>query len=264
MKLYLHEWKMLQKSTWIWIFTLCIVMVFFFFLFPTFTREVEFTQRFMQAFPIIIQKIIGYSFETFFSAMGFYSFIFAYIVLLGSIQAMNLGLALLCKETRDKTVDFLLTKPITRTHILTEKILAGLTAIVATNMVYYLLSILMIKLISHNVFDVKALLLINLSLFFVQSIFFSLGLLLSVILPKIKSVISVTLTTVFAFFILDLFNSVVKDEILRFIIPYKYFNVVYILNYGRYENLYLCITVVFVITAVATTYQLYRKKDFLI
>ncbi|MDD4663861.1 MAG: ABC transporter permease, partial [Caldisericia bacterium] len=106
--------------------------------------------------------------------------------------------------------------------------------------------------------------LINFTLFFVQCIFYALGLLMSVVIPKIKSVIAITLTTVFTFFILDMFNAVVKDEKLRYILPYKYFDPMYILSHHAYEMVFLLITVLFVVVAISVTYVFYRKKDFLV
>lgn len=264
MNIFLHEWKILQKSTWLWTFTLCLLLLFFLSIYPAFTKEFEFIEKFIEAFPQIIRELIGISLETFFSILGFYAFVFAYVMLLGSIQAMNIGLSLVSKESRDKTVDFLLTKPITRSQILSAKILAGLTSLVATNMVYCLFSVIIVIGISQTAFNPRVLLLINFTLFFVQCIFFALGLFLSVILPKIKSVISISLTTVFSFFILDMFNSVIKEQKLRYILPYKFFDPIYIINYSRYESVYLIITLVFVVLAIAGTYFLYQKKDFLI
>jgi len=265
--IYAHERKMLRRSTWSWTITLCLLAFFFFSLFPAFSRDSMVTRKLLEAFPELIRELIGISLNTFFSPYGFYAFIFAYVILLGSIQAMNNGLMLLSKETRDKTIDFLLSKPITRYQVLTSKILAGLEAMVVTTSVYTLFTLPLVQFFSKSPLQLKdifSLLLINLSLLFVQCIFFALGLLLSVIIPKIKSTISITLITVFSFFILDMFNAVVDDEKLRYILPYKYFNPLYILNNQSYEWIFLVITALFVIGAVAFTYKLNQKKDFLV
>jgi len=265
--IFIHEQKMLRKSTWAWTITLCTLAFFIFSLFPAFTRDAAVTRNLLEAFPEVIRELVGISLESFFSPIGFYAFVFAYVMLLGSIQAMNNGLLLLSKESRDKTIDFLLSKPITRNQVLTAKLLAGVDALFTTNIIYYLFSSLLIVFFAKNTFhsiDFLSLALINFTLLFVQCVFYALGLLLSVILPKIKSVIAITLTTVFSFFILDMFNSVVKDEKLRYILPYKYFDPIYILSHHAYEIVYLTITVLFVITATIVTYVLYRKKDFLV
>lgn len=270
--IFLHEWKMLRKSTWGWTITLCALAFFFFSLYPAFSRDAEITRKLLEAFPEVIRELIGISLTTFFSPTGFYAFVFAYVMLLGSIQAMNYGLLLLSKESRDKTIDFLLSKPITRNQILTAKLLAGLCALLLTNVIYYLFSSILVVLVARDAnqtldylsLTLVSLTLLNFTLFFVQCIFYSLGLLLSVLIPKIKSVVTITLTTVFSFFILDMFNGVVKDAKLRYILPFKYFDPMYILSHRAYEQVYLMITIVFVFVAITITVYRYQKKDFLV
>ena len=43
---------------------------------------------------------------------------------------MNLGIGIISKEVRDKTADFLLTKPVSRVTILVAKMMAAFTCIV--------------------------------------------------------------------------------------------------------------------------------------
>jgi ABC-2 type transport system permease protein len=61
-----------------------------------------------------------------------------------------------------------------------------------------------------------------------------------------------------------MFNSVVKEQMLRYIIPYKYFDPMYIIQHGSYETLYVIITLVFVIGTTLASYRIYVKKDFLL
>ncbi len=96
---------------------------------------------------------------------------FAYITLCGSIQAMNLGTSMLSKEVRDKTADFLLTKPVSRSEIMTAKLLAALTSLVITNGMYLIISSIMASAVTSEAYSVKTFLMISITLFFIQLMF---------------------------------------------------------------------------------------------
>lgn len=89
----------------------------------------------------------------------------------------------------------------------------------------------------------------------------SLGVIVSVVFPKIKSVISVSLATVFGFFIISMFDSVIEDEMLRYITPFKYFDTVYIISNGAYETPFIILGIVFIIVSISASYFIYSRKD---
>ena len=57
---------------------------------------------------------------------GFYGVMFAYFSLIATISAAMWGSDIISKEERDKTVEFLLTLPVTRSKVVTAKTLAAL------------------------------------------------------------------------------------------------------------------------------------------
>ncbi|MFZ3373601.1 MAG: ABC transporter permease subunit, partial [Desulfitobacteriaceae bacterium] len=115
----------------------------------------------------------------------------------GSIQAMNLGISILSKEVREKTADFLLTKPVSRCKIITAKLLSTLTSLVITDVIYLIITLIMLSLIQSGAYNLKIFLMISVTLFFVQLLFLSLGVIVSVVVPKIRSVLPISLGTVF-------------------------------------------------------------------
>lgn len=264
MNVFWHELKAYWKSTLLWTFALLVIILIFLAMYPAFTKDLEITKKLLEGFPESLRQAIGISMDSFFTLLGFYSFVFAYVMICGSIQAMNYGLSILSKEATLHTVDFLLTKPVKRTSILTYKLLAILLSLLFTNLCYLVFAGLILNFLKTNQVNWTTFLLISAPLFFVQLLFLSLGLLLSVILPKIKSVITISLATVFGFFILDMFNSVVKDNLLRYLIPFKYFDPMYIIQHNHYEPIFLIITLLFVVFATTVSCQIYLKKDFLL
>ena len=174
---------------------------------------------------------------------------------------MNLGLSIISKEASDKTADFLLTKPVTRKQIITAKLFAILTSIIITNISYVLASITMASIVSTSSFDMTIFIMISITMFFIQLMFMSLGILISVILPKIRSVISISLSTVFSLYILSMFYSVVGGNGLRYLTPFQYYDTSYIIKNASYETSFIIIAIIFIAFSIGMSYFIYSKKD---
>lgn len=115
MNIFFHELKAYRKSTIIWACSLSAVAVLLLSMYPDFlTNEAE-MKKLLEGYPEAVRKAIGVSIESFFTILGFYSYVFLYVMLSGSIQAMNFAVSIISKEVRQKTADFLLTKPVSRT-----------------------------------------------------------------------------------------------------------------------------------------------------
>nr|WP_304215374.1 ABC transporter permease subunit [Fredinandcohnia onubensis] len=260
MNVFLHECRAYRKTTLIWTLSLVGMMVLFMSMFPTIAKDIEDYKKVLDGFPDAMKQALGLQVDTFGSVLGFYSYVFVYISLCGAIQAMNFGTAIVSKEVREKTADFLLTKPITRKTILTAKILAAFTSILFTSIVYLVASWLMVAAVATDEYSTKAFLLISISLFLLQVIFLAIGIFLSVYLPKIKSVLSVSLGTVFAFFIIGMLSSS-GDEYKRYLSPFKYFDSYYMIEHTSYEGAFLIVGLGIVAVAIIASYIYYTKKD---
>ncbi|WFD10984.1 ABC transporter permease subunit [Tepidibacter hydrothermalis] len=261
MNIYLHELKAYRKSTIIWTLSLVVMVLVFFSLFPSFSSDIEDVKTLLEGFPESIRNMMGISLESFNNILGYYSFPFSFIVLIGAIQAMNLGASIISKEVREKTADFLLTKPIKRTQILTSKILAVITSLIITNLVYIVASNLIASSVKNKDYNFKIFFMISITLLFVQLIFMSLGIMISVILPKIKSVLSISLATVFIFYFISFLSSTDSDDIIRYITPFKYFNPAYIIENSSYETTFIFISLIIVLVCIISSYVIYDKKD---
>ena len=211
MNIYFHELKAYKNSTFIWTFSLIALVILFMSMFPSISRDVEVFKELMEGFPEAVRKALGLEIESLGTILGFYSYIFLYVTLFGAIQAMNIGTSIISKEVRDKTADFLLTKPVSRSKILTSKLMAALTTLIITNVVYVVAASIIVSQVKTEAYNIKIFLMITLTLFFVQLIFLSLGIIISVLVPKIKSVLTVSLGTVFTFYIIGLLTPTTGD-----------------------------------------------------
>jgi len=260
MNIFLHELKAYRKSIIIWSLSMAALAALFISIFSATAGDIEAFKNVLSSMPEVLRKALSIYVDSIATLQGFYSFVFVYVVLCGAIQAMNLGASIVSKEIREKTADFLLTKPVNREGILTAKILAAFFSLIITNVIYLIITVSMTLTVKSE-FSMKIFLMISATLFFVQLIFMAIGILVAVVAGKIKSVISISLSTVFGFFIISSLGSVLGDEAVRYISPFKYFDSAYILKNAAYETQFIVIEIIFIIIAITLSYFIYKKKD---
>lgn len=261
MNMFLHELRAYRKSNIIWTCSLVAVLILMLSIYPTFSKEASEFSKLLEGYPEPLKKAMGLSGESLASFLGFYSYIFLYISLCGAVQAMNLGTSIVSKEVREKTADFLLVKPVSRLEIMTSKLLAAFTSLVITNAIFIAVSFPMAAIVNEEAYSHKTYFMISITMFFLQLIFLALGIIVSVITSKIKSVLSISLGTVFGLFFIGALSAISGEGALKYISPFKYFDTAYIIKNSAYEASYIIAGSVFVVTAIAASYLIYSKKD---
>ncbi|MDK8181378.1 ABC transporter permease subunit [Paenibacillus sp. UMB4589-SE434] len=261
MNMYCYELKAYRKFNLIWTAALVALVAFMLSMFPTFNHDAEQFKTLLRSMPEAVLHAVGIQIESITSLLGFYSYAFMYVTLCGAIQAMNLGVSIISKESREKTADFLLTKPVARSSIMTAKLLAACTSLILTNLVYIIAASGLALLVSAESFDLHLLLLVSVTLLFVQLLFLSLGVLTAVLMPKIRAVLPISLGAVFAFFLIGILGASTGDDKLRMLTPFKYFDAAYIVQHHGYEVVYMWAALVVVVTSIMVSYIVYMKRD---
>jgi ABC-2 type transport system permease protein len=262
MNMYLHELKSLRKSTIVWVCSIIALAALFFSIYPSMVSDAVDFKKLIGGYPPAVRAMLGINLDYITSILGFYSMIFSFIVLFGAIQAMNFGVSILSKESRERTADFLLVKPVSRSAIVSAKLLAAFTMIVVTNAVFYAAVFIMVSLVNAVDYNANIFFMINLTLFFIQLIFLAIGVVVSVFFNKLKSVLPVSLGVVIGLYMIGaLIATGKRDDAARFISPFKYFDISYIIKNASYEVQYLIAGTVIVVVAVAASYIIYIRKD---
>ncbi|MCX7772250.1 MAG: ABC transporter permease [Clostridia bacterium] len=261
MTIYKHELRANIRSTVTWTLSLMAIAVFFLLVYPTYAvGEVEMRKLFA-GFPPALLSALNLNVGLLFSVVGFYAFIFTYIMLCGSIQAMILGTTLIAKEFNRKTADFLFTKPVARVSVITQKLLAGVTLLLVTDVVVIGTAYITASAVSKTPWDAKPFFMISCSLFFVEMMFYALGVLIAVIKQRLKPILGVSLGTVFGFFVIGMLGAVLKDQNVRYIVPFQYYDPMKLVLKPTYETTFVIINAVFVLGAITASYLIYTKKD---
>ena len=262
MNMYLHELKALRKSAIIWTCAIIALAALFLSMYPGMAKDAQDFKKLLGGYPPAARAMLGINLDYITSILGFYSFAFSFVSLCGAIQGMNLGVSILSKESRERTADFLLVKPVSRASVVTAKLLAAFTTILLTDIVFYAVSATITNAVKTSAFSNKLFFMINLTLFFLQIIFLALGVVISVFFKKLKSVLPISLGVVIGLYMIGALIATGKnDEAARYISPFKYFDITYIIQHAAYEASYMITGAAVVVVAVIATYIIYTKKD---
>jgi len=104
-------------------------------MFPSIAKGSDKITQLLDAYPKELLSAFDMDKLDFGDVFGYYSVEgYLFITLFGSIYTILLASGILSKEQGDKTIEFLLSKPITRKEIVTSKLLTFLTNIVILNL----------------------------------------------------------------------------------------------------------------------------------
>ncbi len=261
MNVYLQEIRFHKKSLLIWNISLFTILVMMLLIYPAVMSEGEAYFKILETMPTDLLEAVSIDFDTFLSYNGFFAYFYNYLLIALCVLAMNLGLSALGKEISGKTADFILTKPFTRSSLLTEKILAAFTVLLLTNVFLGATTLLMNLLLTKEDRNLRVLFLIFLAGFILQVLFYTLGVFIGILRKRIRFVISTSLSTVFMFFILSILSQLLKKDFLNYITPFRYFNFNSIIATSGYDPTYLAISLILIALLTALSYIVFKKKE---
>ena len=193
---------------------------------------------------------------------GFYNVeIFSFLHLSMNIYAAYKGVSMIGKEITDKSLLFVLAKPISRLKIFTSKILAILLPLLLINIILCFGSALIIKLSTQEEVPLNYLINIYLGAFLLSTVFANLGALFGIILDESKA-LGASIGVVVISYILNLIGNLPNvTEILGKISLHKYFDVFYVAqnNALKFPEIYV-IMVSIIITFILGAISFKRKN----
>ena len=260
--IYKHEFKMRLISVSIWSTAVGALILVFTSLFSSFAQQAVIMNEMLAKFPPQLLAAFGLNGEDLSTVLGYFSFIFLFVQLCLAIQASNYGFSLVSVEEREWTADFLLTKPVKRHQILTGKLLAALTGLTMTNIVVWISSFGFISLFKGDMtYETSTLLLLLLSIVVFQLFFLSVGLVISLLVKRIRSVMPYSMGLGFGMYVLSVFGSLLGTNLLEKITPFKHFDPNYMIQHGSYDLPLALISASVIVIALAGSYVLYTRRD---
>ncbi len=262
MNIYKHEFKMNVRSVISWSVSIALLLFIFMGIFSSFAKDAALLNEALAQMPPELLTAFGMTGIDMSTVLGFYSLAFLFCQICLAIQAANYGFALVSVEERDMTADFLLAKPVGRAHILTSKLLAAFTGLTITNVVIWISSFVFINMFrGGRPYDTKTLVLLLLSIVVFQLFFLSVGVLISLLMKRVRSVTSVSMALAFGMYVLSAFGGMLGKDTLDVITPFKHFDPNYIIANAAYNVPLVGLSVVIVVASIVGSYVLYAKRN---
>ncbi len=260
--IYLHEFRTRLKSVLTWSLALTGLILFFFSIFPSFAEQAELTNQLLLKFPPALLEAFGMNRMDLSTILGFFSLILVFVQLCLAIQASNYGFGLVSIEESELTADFLLSKPVSRGQVLTAKLLAALSSLLVTDLVVALATFIAITLFNGGrTYELRTLVLLLVSMPVLQLFFLSIGLVISLLVKRVRSVTPYSLGLSFGAYVLNAFAGVFGDVKLEYITPFKHLDPVYIVEHTAFDTPLILINLAVTLIALGVSYWLYIHRD---
>jgi ABC-2 type transport system permease protein len=260
--IYRFELQNRLKSVIAWSIALVAIIMIFFSIYPSFADQAALMDEMLDNFPPELLAAFGMTGINFATVLGYYSLLFLFAQICLAIQAATYGFGLVSVEETELTADFLLTKPVSRARILTSKLLAAFTGLLITNVVVWVSSFAAINIFaSGREHETQTLLLLLLSIVLFQLFFLNVGLVVSLLVKRVRSVTPYALGLAFGMYALSAFSGIGEVSVLELITPFKYFDANYIVQNGAYEAPLVLLTVVIIVVSLPASYWLYLRRD---
>ncbi len=260
--IYTHELRARLRSVLVWSLAVASLVLFYFSFFPVFADQAALMNEMMARFPPQMRAAFGLEKMDLSTVLGFLSFVFLFVQLCLAIQASNYGFGLVSIEENELTADFLLSKPVSRGQVLTSKLLAALTSLVLTDLIVWASCLVAVTFLrGGRSYDPTTLRLLLLSLLPFQLFFLGVGLLISLLVKRVRNVTPYALGLAFGAYVLSAFSGIFGDVKLEMITPFKHFDPTAIVQQAALNMPLVLLNVAVMLVAVIASYWLYIHRD---
>ena len=177
----------------------------------------------------------------------------------GAFFAAIVGISALMKEERDRTAEFLLTHPVSRRKVVTEKLISVVTIVFIVNVIVLVLGCISLLIIGGE-FSWSMILLFHLAYFLMQLEVACICFGISAFISKFGAGIGIGIAAVFYF--MNIISNITSDaKFLKYITPFGYADGSYIVNSHSIDAKYLLTGSCFMIAGIVVAYLVYLRKD---
>ena len=177
----------------------------------------------------------------------------------GAFFAALLGISALAKEEKEHTAEFLLTHPVSRTRVITEKLCAVIVQIVIMNLAVIAVTALSVLIIGEEA-DIKIFALLFLSFFLMQLEVAAVTFGISAFLRRGNLGIGLGLAAVF-YFMNIVANLIDETKFLKYITPFGSTESADIIADGALNGGYLAVGMALAAIGVILAFWKYGRKD---
>ena len=261
-----RELKRNRRSFIMWTIAMALMNFAVMSVYPTIAKDQGSINEILNQMPDFLLKafnldklnmadILGY-----YGTKGYISF-----VLFGSIFSILLGSSILSKEENDKTIEFLLAKPITRGQMITSKVLCYLIYIFLFNLIVSVVTYISFEGVKIQDFSLKTFLMLSIAPFVVNITFANIGILASIFVTRRRVVYSFSIGLVMGMYFISTMAEIAEElKFLGYFTPFKYADAVDIIVDGGIKGVYWGVLLLVNVAAIGLTYWIYGRKDIVV
>ena len=259
MTLVKHELRQGKTSFLIWTASVGFLLAICIFLFPEMKEQMDGVNDIFASMGSFTEAF-GMDRLHFGTLIGFYAVECGNILGLGgAFYASLCAVGILSKEEKDKTAEFLLTHPVSRKRVLTEKLIAVLIQITAMNIIIYALAVGSIAAVGEAI-PWREISLLHLAYYLLQLELAGICFGISAFLRK--GSVGVGLGMAVMMYFLNLIANIADAaEFLKYITPFGYCEAADIVSNGSLDSTLVMIGAVMGICGIMIAYLKYTKKD---
>lgn len=263
MNIFRRELKVNLRGFLIWGVSLGLLVFVIMAVFPSIAGEGKDLDQVLDLYPEEIIKIFGLDQMSLGDPLGFYgSEAYFMVALVGGIYAAILGAGMLAKEEEDKTIEFLLARPVTRARILWEKAFAWLICLILLNVIIGVFAWLAFLIINVGEYSLLTLLALIQAPLFIHITFASLGFTLAMFIPRRRGALSVSIGLVLGSYFLNAISLLNPGlEFLGWLTPFRHMDAAPIVEQGAVSIGHTAILLAFSGLLIVLSCCLYRRRD---
>jgi ABC-2 type transport system permease protein len=262
--LFLMEMKRNALSLIIWTIAIALLISVTMSVYNTFVANQSKVIGMMNLVPKGLLQFKGVSnFSDILSVLGFYSVNnIIYMMVLGSIFAIVISSNILLKEEYNKTAEYLLTRPLTRSEIFLSKSAVLFLYILILNVITALAGLICIEIVRNGEYSIKAFFILTVYTFLLNLMFGSIGLFLSTLVKKPKPITTLCIGLVLILYFIFTVSKITESAAdIGYISPFKFVNVNAIDPAYKLSGWHLLYFLGTSVLLTVISYRLYRRKD---
>ncbi|MGB4595728.1 MAG: ABC transporter permease subunit [Anaerolineaceae bacterium] len=264
MKFFLHEFKLNFKSLMVWTVVIGLLILVAVTKFSAFIGN-EASLAIMDGIPAQVLDAMQMRSFNLTTLEGFFGVMFIYFALMGAMAATMWGSDAISREERDRSAEFSLVLPVSRSRVVTTKLLAALVNCVLFVLFTWVISIYAVRIYSPAAGFYQFLRLEMLAMYLIELIFLAIGVLLACAVKNFRVVGSIAIGIILsAYFLSIVTNITTKLNWFKALNPFSWFDAVEFFNKGALKPLSLILTAILVVACLLAAYFAYEKRDLVI
>lgn len=261
MNVFLWELRANMKSFLVWSGSIIFLIVSAMSEFSAYYNNPEMTKVF-DAMPKDMMDAFNMNAANMTTVSGFYSVLITYFFIMLGIHGALMGSQIIAKEERDKTVEYLFSMPISREKVVGIKLGVGVINCLGLLLVTNGASIF--SAMRYEVtedflgFVIRA----DVALFLVQMIFLSMGMALAAFLKRHQLSGRLAIVIVLIAYLLSIIMGITdKLDRVKFLTPYKYFDMLKILHGENVSGGYVLLALGIIVMSLGLSFYRYPRRD---